>query len=75
VLLKLLLVREGLERLSEMARAGRIEMRDGPFRTWFTATDLEDLDLDPEGRPVSREAALDRLNDHISGLNPPDPEV
>ena len=73
-LLKLLLVREGLERLSEMARAGRIEMRDGPFMTWFTATDLEDLDLDPEGRPVSREAALDRLNDHISGLSAPDPE-
>lgn len=55
-----------------MAESGRIEMRDGPFRTWFTATDLEDLDQDPEGRPVSREAALDRLNDHIAGLNVPD---
>jgi hypothetical protein len=74
-LLKLILVQEGLDRLTEMARAGRIEMRDGPFRTWFTATNLEDLDLDPEGRPVSREAALGQLNDHISGLNTLDPEL
>lgn len=73
-LLKLILLQEGLERLSAMASAGRISLRDGPFRTWFTATDLEDLDLDPEGRPVSREAALDRLNDHLSGLNAPDLE-
>ena len=74
-LLKLILVQEGLEKLTAMAESGRIEMRDGPFRTWFTATDLEDLDLDPEGRPVSREAALEKLNDHISGLNAPDPEL
>ena len=74
-LLKLILVQEGLERLSAMASAGRIEMRDGPFRTWFTATDLEDLDLDPEGRPISRETALDRLNAHLSGPGNPDPET
>jgi hypothetical protein len=67
-------VQEGLEKLSAMAEAGRIEIRDGPFRTWFTATDLEDLDLDPEGRPVSRETALDRLNAHLSGPDDPDPE-
>lgn len=73
-LLKLILVQEGLEKLTEMADAGRIELRDGPFRTWFTATDLEDLDQDPDGRPVSREAALDRLNDHIAGLAHPDAE-
>jgi len=74
-LLKLILVQEGLDRLTAMALAGRIEMRDGPFRTWFTATDLEDLDIDPEGRPVSREDALGQLNDHIAGLNTPDPEL
>ena len=67
ILLKLILIQAGLERLTEMAGSGRIELSDGPFRTWFTATDLEDLDLDPDGRPVSREVALDRLNDHLSG--------
>lgn len=74
-LLKLILVQEGLEKLTAMGRAGRVEMRDGPFRTWFTATDLEDIDLDPEGRPVSREAALDLLNAHVSAQTTPDPEV
>jgi hypothetical protein len=74
-LLKLILLQQGLEQLTSMADEGRIEMRDGPFRTWFTATDLEDLDQDPEGRPVSREAALDRLNAHISARNTPDPEL
>jgi len=74
-LLKLILLQEGLERLSAMASAGRISLRDGPFRTWFTATDLEDLDLDPEGIPVSRETALDRLNAHLSGPVDPDPET
>jgi len=74
-LLKLILVQEGLEKLTAMAEAGRIELRDGPFRTWFTATDLEDLDLDPEGRPVSREAALEQLNAHISGQKTPEPEI
>jgi len=74
-LLKLILVQEGLERLSAMAEMGRVEMRDGPFRTWFTATDLEDLEQDPEGRPVSREAALDLLNAHISALNEIDPSL
>lgn len=73
-LLKLILVQKGLDRLTEMAGQGRIEMADGPFRTWFTATDLEDLDQDPDGRPVSREAALDRLNEHIAGLNASDVE-
>lgn len=74
-LLKLILVREGLEKLTAMAEAGRIEARDGPFRSWFTATDLEDLDVDPEGRPVSREAALDLLNTHISDQTALNPEV
>jgi len=74
-LLKLILVQQGLEKLTDMANAGRIEMRDGPFRTWFTATDLDDLDQDPEGRPVSREAALDLLNAHISALNVIDPSL
>jgi len=72
-LLKLILVQEGLGQLTAMAQAGRIEMRDGPFRTWFTSTDLEDLDIDPEGRPVSREAALDRLNLHLSEPDPSEP--
>jgi hypothetical protein len=72
--LKLVLHREGLDRLSEMAAAGRIEMKDGNFRTWFVATDLEDLDLDPEGRVVTRETALESLNAHLETLDRDGPE-
>jgi hypothetical protein len=73
-LLKLVLHQVGLDKLEEMAAAGRIEMRDGPFRTWFVATDLEDLDLDPEGRTLMREDAMDQLNAHLAGCDNDDLE-
>jgi hypothetical protein len=72
-LLKLVLHREGLDRLGKMAGAGRIEMKDGPFRTWFVATDLEDLDIDPEGRTLMREDAMDQLNAHLAEKDMPEP--
>jgi hypothetical protein len=72
-LLKFILLQEGLDRVSGMAAAGRIETRDGPFPTWFTATDLEDLDQDPEGRPIRRDTALDRLNEYLSHPESPGP--
>jgi hypothetical protein len=64
-LLKMLLGQRGIDRFSAMAESGRIEPLGGPFPTWFTATDIEDLDLDPEGRVVRQEDALDMLNAHL----------
>lgn len=66
VTLKQALARNGLPALRAMLDEGRLEHGDGPFRTWFVAIDLSDLDLDPMGRVVERKDAVSEINEHLA---------
>lgn len=73
-LLKLEWMRGGRAALEAILSAGRIEPRRNDDRQWFVASELEDLDLDPEGRlPFKDDAARD-IARHLEALSQDLPE-
>ncbi|MCH8491108.1 MAG: hypothetical protein LAT81_14430 [Oceanicaulis sp.] len=74
-LIKIAFHKGGMEKIQSILKDGRLSTEKSPFRTWFTSTDIIDLDIHPEGKTLSREDILDALNSHLSTLDTsiPDP--
>jgi hypothetical protein len=62
LILKQSLFRRGLDEFRAMIESGRIEPQRNDECTWFTATELDDLDLHPLGKVRGFMSALDQAN-------------
>jgi hypothetical protein len=68
VLIKKEWERHGRKGLEEILETGKLERRRNDDKVFFAASDLADLDLDPEGKIIGKEDALEDISRHLDTM-------
>ncbi len=65
-LLKIEWERRGKTALSDILQRGALPRGHNDDRVWFVGTELTDLDINPEGRPLMRSDVAQQLEEYLA---------